>query len=106
MLKHAVCNDGKASMYRGDYVYMGGELIDPHSAAQLVAQEFAWLRFEDDCKGEARKQWAYEGLVNDDGGERMRQSFELGETPAEFVKWLGEKYDLTPASENQVSVPP
>ncbi len=57
MLKHAVCNDGKASMYRGDYVYMGGELIDPHSAAQLVAQEFAWLRFEDDCKGEARKQW-------------------------------------------------
>ncbi len=36
----------------------------------------------------------------------MRQSFELGETPAEFVKWLGEKYDLTPASENQVAVPP
>jgi hypothetical protein len=30
---------------------------------------------------------------------RMRQAFELGEEPAEFVKWLGEKYDLIPASE-------
>jgi hypothetical protein len=29
--------------------------------------------------------------------ERMRQSFEMGETTAEFVKWLGEKYELTPA---------
>jgi hypothetical protein len=26
----------------------------------------------------------------------MQQAFEMGEKPAEFVKWLGEKYDLTP----------
>jgi hypothetical protein len=96
LLTHAVCKDGKASMYRGDYVYIGGELIDPHSAAQLVAQNFIYLRFENDCKSEARKQWAYEDLVTDDDGERMRQAFEIGEEPAAFVKWLGEKCDLTP----------
>jgi hypothetical protein len=99
MLVHAVCKDGKASMYRGDYVYTGGELIDPNSAAQLVAQEFIWRQFENDCKGEARKQWAYEDLVTDDCGERMRQAFEMGETPPAFVKWLGEKFDLTPAAD-------
>lgn len=105
MLKHAVCKDGKASMYRGDYVYTGGELIDPHSAAPLVAQEFVWLRFVDDCKGEARKQWGYEDLLTDDcksrtdySESRMLQAFEEGDDPAAFVKWLGEKYDLTPAS--------
>lgn len=61
-----------------------------------------------ECKAEARKQWAYEDLVTDDcpsrtnyAGGRMQQAFEMGEKPAEFVKWLGEKYDLTPASEWQ-----
>jgi hypothetical protein len=29
----------------------------------------------------------------------MRQSFEIGEEPKDFVKWLGEKFDLTPASD-------
>ncbi|MEY9147550.1 hypothetical protein [Bradyrhizobium elkanii] len=104
MLKHAVCKDGKASMYRGDYIYTGGGLIDAHSAAQLVAQEFAWLRYEDDCKSQARQQWAYEELVTDDrksrddpSDSRMLSAFEQGEAPPAFVKWLGEKYDLTPA---------
>lgn len=99
MLKHAVCKDGKASMYRGDYVYMGGPLIDAHSAAQLVAQEFIWRKFEEACQSQAKSQWAYKELVTDDGGERMRQAFEMGEEPAAFVKWLGEKYDLMPVSE-------
>ncbi|SDK43496.1 hypothetical protein [Bradyrhizobium ottawaense] len=98
MLKHAVCKDGKASMYRGDYIYAGGELIDPHSAAQLVAQEFIQRGFDDECRREADKQWAYADLVTDDAGERMRQAFEIGEEPAALVKWLGEKFDLTPAS--------
>lgn len=106
MLKYAVCKDGKASMYRGAYVYTGGELIDSHSATQLVAQEFALMRFVDDCKGEARKQWQYEDLVTDDcktrydySDSRMLQAFELGEEPDAFVKWLGEKYDLIPYNE-------
>ena len=105
MLKYAVCKDGKASMYRGDYVYIGGELIDPHTAAQFVAQEFILMRFVEDCKSEAKKQWQYENLVTDDcktrydyTGSRMLQAFEMGEEPADFVKWLGEKYDLTTAT--------
>jgi hypothetical protein len=95
MLTHAVCKDGKASMYRGDYVYMGGELIDPSSAAQLVAQEFLERRFLDACKREADKQWRYGDLIKDHP-ERVVQAFTMGEEPADFVKWLGEKYDLTP----------
>jgi hypothetical protein len=98
MLVHAVCKDGKASMYRGDYVYTGGELIDAASAAQLVALEFAWRRFKDECRREANKQWCYEDLISDHE-DRVYQAFTMGETPAEFVKWLGEKYDLTPASD-------
>lgn len=108
MLKHAVCKDGKASMYRGDYIYTGGELISAHSAAQLVAQEFIWRKFEEACKSEAKKQWAYEDLVTDDWktrtdytDSRMLAAFEEGQEPAAFVKWLGEKYDLTPVAEWQ-----
>jgi hypothetical protein len=101
MLTHAVCKDGKASMYRGDYVYTGGELIAAESAAPFVALHFLLLRFKDDCRSEAKKQWAYEDLVTDDDGVRMQQAFAMGEKPADFVKWLGEKYDLTPAAEWQ-----
>jgi hypothetical protein len=96
IMKYAVSKDGKASMYRGDYIYTGGSLIDAHTAAQFVAQEILWWRFQSDCKSQARKQWAYEELVTDDGGDRMRQSFETGEEPRDFVKWLGDKFDLTP----------
>jgi hypothetical protein len=56
-------------------------------------------------QGRSQEQWAYEDLVTDDcpsrtvyHGGRMQQAFEIGEKPAEFVKWLGEKYDLTPTS--------
>ena len=61
-------------------------------------------QFIKDCKEEAERQWAYPDLVTDDcvtrtnyAGSRMQQAFEMGEKPADFVKWLGEKYDLSPA---------
>ncbi|ARQ95421.1 hypothetical protein [Bradyrhizobium phage BDU-MI-1] len=93
MLTHAVCKDGKASMYRGDYIYMGGELIDAHSAAQLVAQEFCWRKFEEACRSEAKKQWHYEDLVSDHE-DSVRNAFEVGEEPAAFIKQLGEELEL------------
>lgn len=34
--------------------------------------------------------------TNDCGVERTAQAQEAGETPTEFVKWIADKYDLTP----------
>lgn len=48
------------------------------------------------CRIEANKQWCYAGLI-EDHEDRVRQAWEMRESPREFVKWLGEKYDLTPA---------
>ena len=48
------------------------------------------------CRIEANKQWCYAELVNDHP-ERAEQAWQLKETPADFIRWLGEKYDLTPA---------
>jgi hypothetical protein len=50
------------------------------------------------CRIEANKQWCYAGLV-DDHPERLLQAHELGESPASFIKWLGEKYDLIRAED-------
>ncbi|MEH2517418.1 hypothetical protein V1279_002991 [Bradyrhizobium sp. AZCC 1610] len=90
-------------------------LVDTYRKARSTAEEFKGScppssrqrdEFIRQCKAEAVKQWAYEDLVTDDcpsrnnyTGSRMQQAFEIGEKPAEFVKWLGEKYDLTPANE-------
>lgn len=98
MLKHAISKDGKVSMYRGGYVYTGGPLIDPHSAAPLVAQEFAFEHFEIECRFEAKDQWGYEELIEEQS-DRVYQAFTIGDEPKDFVKWLGEKYDLTPRLE-------
>ena len=48
------------------------------------------------CRREANKQWCYADLVSDHP-ERVEQAWGLGEQPADFIRWLGEKYDLTPA---------
>lgn len=50
------------------------------------------------CCAEAQLQWGYAGLVADHM-ERVNQAMEAGEDPAEFIKWLGEKYRLTPVSD-------
>jgi len=57
------------------------------------------LNFEeylDECHSEGKRQWCYAELVEDHIG-RARQAFDLGENAADFIEWLGEKYDLTPA---------
>jgi hypothetical protein len=66
--------------------------------APLVAYEVLFDEFTRQCGGEANRQWAYRELVLDHA-DRVAQAFEIGEEPAEFIKWLGEKYDLTPASD-------
>lgn len=50
------------------------------------------------CRREGERQWGYGDLVSDHP-EKVTKAMEMDEAPAEFVKWLGEKYDLTPASE-------
>lgn len=57
--------------------------------------EDAW---QSECRHQARLQWGYADLISDHA-ERVTAAFEQGEDAAEFVKWLGEKYDLTPARE-------
>ncbi len=78
-------------------IYEDG-LPDPAKVALLVAHEHLRAEYHRDCRHEAHRQWGYADLVHDHP-ERVDQAFELGETPADFVKWLGEKYDLTPAKE-------
>jgi hypothetical protein len=48
------------------------------------------------CRIEANKQWCYAGLV-DDHEDRVNQAWGMSEDPADFIRWLGEKFDLTPA---------
>lgn len=50
------------------------------------------------CRAEAEEQWSYGDLVSDHV-ERVTQAWDADEDPAEFIKWLGEKYDLTPKQE-------
>lgn len=93
MLKHACSKDGKASMYRGSYVYIGKPLIPAHSAAQLVAQEFAWRNYEEACQSEASKQWSFGDLVRENPEDFIR-GFESGDDPKKLVKAIGEDLDL------------
>lgn len=48
----------------------------------------SWL---ENAKREAKKQWKYEALVTD-----HEDKIDRTETPAAWVKRIGEKYDLTP----------
>jgi hypothetical protein len=52
-----------------------------------------FVAFVATCRWQANKQWAYGGLV-DDHPERVEQAYQLKENPKDFVRWLGEKYDL------------
>jgi hypothetical protein len=91
IMMHAVDGDGAAIIYAEG-------LADPKVVADKV---FRWAKLHDftiSCRMEARKQWAYEELISDHP-ERVEQSFDMGEKPADFVKWLGEKYDLTSVRE-------
>lgn len=48
------------------------------------------------ARAEAEKQWGYGDLISDHP-EKVTAAMERDEDPAEFIKWLGEKYNLTPA---------
>lgn len=93
MLTHAVSKDGKVSMYRGSYVYIGKPLISAHSAAQLVAREFAWRNYEEECRSEAQKQWKFGDLVRENP-EDFERGFVAGDEPKALVKAIGEDLDL------------
>lgn len=42
----------------------------------------------------ARRDWKYSAFVYDEGEEAARRAFKAGDTPAQFVAWYAEKYDL------------
>jgi hypothetical protein len=77
----------------GAPVICAEHLPDPHSVAQLVARRALFQVFMFDCRGESKRQWAYEDFVGDHP-EKFERAFEDGEEPAAFVKTLGEDYDL------------
>lgn len=63
----------------------------------LLAPLDRWL---ERARIEAKKQWAYAELIADHI-DRATKAHEAQQDPAEFVKWLGEKYDLTPVAERR-----
>jgi hypothetical protein len=91
MLGYALNQDGRPTIY-------AKELPPAQQTALLVARAHLYAEFYAECGREANKQWGYVDLVSDHS-EKVQQAFELGEEPKEHVKWLGEKYDLTPRLE-------
>jgi hypothetical protein len=88
ILDYAYNANGKPLIYETDFPA-------PEKVALLVARRHLFAEFRRDCVCEASRQWGYSEFP-DDHPERVAQSFELGEMPAEFITWLGEKYDLSP----------
>lgn len=71
--------------YRPDPAPMLDRMMKEHP------EQFA-DRWIDDARREAKKQWGYEELVSD-----HEDSIDRTETPAEWVRRIGTKYDLIPA---------
>jgi hypothetical protein len=88
MLDYACDDEGKQVIYED--AFPASEKV-----ALLVAHRVLFDHFKRDCRHESDRQWGYRELV-EDHPERVVQAFALGETPAVFVTWLGEKYDLSP----------
>ncbi|WP_378952140.1 hypothetical protein [Mesorhizobium sp. ANAO-SY3R2] len=65
---------------------LGDQITKRDRAAEWMAK----------ARRECHKQWGYAELI-DDHEERTRVAFEAKQDPAEFVRLLGEKYDLEPA---------
>lgn len=91
MLDYAEDADGNPVIYEAHFP-------SPDRVAQLIAHRHLFDWFRRDCCDQASKQWSYRGLP-DDHPERTYQAFTLGEEPAEFIKWLGEKYNLITSEE-------
>lgn len=83
----------------------GGPKYEPdiaHLAGQVLQRLQDIYTFEDPKKGwmrqaryQASHRWGYEELV-DEHMDVAERAYARGDTPAEFVKWFGEKYDLIP----------
>lgn len=71
---------------------------DEKAILSVIMAEYAAREWKSLARMEASKQWGYSDLISDheDAAEAARAA---GETPADFVKALGEKYDLMPARE-------
>lgn len=71
------------------------ESTDPDKRAfTKIDKRAAWY---DLARQAGVKHWGYGDLVNDHP-ERAKDAFLADQDPVEFIKYLGDKYDLTPAS--------
>lgn len=57
-----------------------------------------WHAYRMACRRQAAALWGYPELV-DDHAERVAQAYRLKKSPRDFVRWLGEKFDLTSTEE-------
>lgn len=73
-------------------------LPDPAAIAAVVMEEHRRSEWFSSARNQAARQWSYADLISENE-ERAAEAYARGEEAAAFVKWLGEKYDLTPASE-------
>ena len=73
------------------------ELPDPFVTAHFVAYTYLYVLYLNSCRRAADKLWGYADLVKDHE-DRVPPAFANDEDPEDFVRWLGEKYDLTPAT--------
>jgi hypothetical protein len=89
---------GYARNDEGEPVIYDHALPDPNKIAPLVAYRHAFDDYLVGCQLESSKQWGYREFP-EDHPERVEQAFASNEKPAEFIKWLGEKYDLIPREE-------
>jgi hypothetical protein len=74
---YCLCTDGFAISLHADYLTRAAFHGWQYRAADI-----------------AREVWKYDGFVYDEGEGAARRAFNAGETPAQFVAWYAEKYDL------------
>lgn len=82
----------------GYHVIYEHALPDPNKVASLVAYEHLLDDYKVGCQLESSKQWGYPEFYLDHL-DHVERAFASNEKPADFIKWLGEKYDLIPRDE-------
>jgi len=88
ILSHARNEAGQIVIYKEG-------LPDPKDIAPKVMEEYLYGQWLGECKQEAERQWAYADLPMDHE-VLTKAAYKHGDKPADYIKWLGEKHDLTP----------
>lgn len=85
-------NQFNGKLYMPDLEAILADMMAKMDGFHPTGAKAAWRnRAEDECD----EQWGYRELL-DDHPELTKKAMDAGEDPEDFVRWLGEKYDLTP----------